>query len=684
MTVSTVVDHNDYTGNGVTTSFPYTFRIFKKTDLAVSVVDLSENITVLVLDTDYTVTNAGGYSGGSVVLTTPLENGWQISIARELEPTQETDLRNQGKFFAEVHEDAFDKLTMLIQQVGSMFRLALRKPSSIANWYDALNNYIRNLKDPRDPQDAATKNYVDTVSGSNFSRTLRTPENIPQLPAASTRANKIVGFDSSGNPIMLVPESGSAADVLLELAKPTGAGLVGYNDKTVSQALTALEKTQGKDGFNAIGRFLNLAELRAFQPAAVGDVVYVVSAASTSIEDIHYGGGHFQAVRKQSLVDDGGVTIVPSSGSLVWVRVDRGSPCLTWFGVRPNSGIDNQAEIDKAATYGKNNSVTLKVPSGVIQYSRGIPVYSRSGYLGLGKQKSIFEKITNTPFRVSTGAEFDALALAIPDIYDPDGTSEPSYCVFATLSGLSFRRGGISGRENAPAYGFWCQKMAASLVKDVRFECGNFGFWGEDCWSNIFESVQFLGLSVGQYCGFSLSKYRSGVYHLSGTSNIINLVQVANYQLGFLTASQQYTTMSCCTADGIFPMTGTSETVSSAYTFYNPHNLTLNSCASEGVKGAQIRISMADFAVYSGSMVINSYMGVISQQNPPVSMNIFSILSNFSKRLSVVFNAGDLVVDGSLSNLKVGFIDGANCYVTAVGTLLDAPQTANGAHFNAL
>jgi hypothetical protein len=33
MTVSTVVDHNDYTGNGVTTSFPYTFRIFKKTDL---------------------------------------------------------------------------------------------------------------------------------------------------------------------------------------------------------------------------------------------------------------------------------------------------------------------------------------------------------------------------------------------------------------------------------------------------------------------------------------------------------------------------------------------------------------------------------------------------------------------------------------------------------------------------
>ncbi|MEP8451107.1 GDSL-type esterase/lipase family protein [Enterobacter bugandensis] len=222
MTVSTVVDHNDYTGNGVTTSFPYTFRIFKKTDLTVSVINLDETISVLVLDTDYTVSNAGGYNGGNVVLTSPLASGWQISIARDLEPTQETDLRNQGKFFAEVHEDAFDKLTMLIQQVGSLFRLALRKPSSIANWYDALNNYIRNVKDPRDAQDAATKNYVDTLSGSNNSRTLRTPEPIPQLPAAASRANKIIGFDGSGNPVMLVPESGSASDVLLLLLADDG------------------------------------------------------------------------------------------------------------------------------------------------------------------------------------------------------------------------------------------------------------------------------------------------------------------------------------------------------------------------------------------------------------------------------------------------------------------------------
>ena len=113
MTVSTEVDHNEYTGNGVTTSFPYTFRIFKKSDLVVQVSDLNGNVTELVLDTGYKVTGAGTYSGGEVVLPSPLAAGWRITIERVLDVVQETDLRNQGKFFPEVHEDAFDYLTML-------------------------------------------------------------------------------------------------------------------------------------------------------------------------------------------------------------------------------------------------------------------------------------------------------------------------------------------------------------------------------------------------------------------------------------------------------------------------------------------------------------------------------------------------------------------------------------------
>ncbi len=246
MTVSTQVSRNEYTGNGATTQYDFTFRILDKSHLLVQTLDTSESIVTLTLGTDYTVTGVNRYNGGKVVLTSALPAGYKISIERSTPVTQEASIRNQGGFFPEIHEDAFDKLTMLVQQAyGWWSGLSLRKPSWLANYYDALGNRIRNLRDPSQPQDAATKNYVSGEISSNtelwragdaaldkkiddrFSRTLRVVESsIPELPPINRLEGKLLAI-SGGRPVGVLPESGSASDVMIELAKTDGYTKIG-------------------------------------------------------------------------------------------------------------------------------------------------------------------------------------------------------------------------------------------------------------------------------------------------------------------------------------------------------------------------------------------------------------------------------------------------------------------------
>lgn len=167
MTVSTEINQAGYTGNGVTTVFPFTFRILQAGDLTVTVIAPDDQETVLILGTGYTIAGVGSYSGGAITLPQPLPTSYQIVLQRDMAIVQETDLRNQGTFFAEVHEDAFDYLTMLIQQVWGWFGLSLRRNTSLSNFYDAKGYRIANLADPTNDQDAVNnrsmRSYVEKM-----------------------------------------------------------------------------------------------------------------------------------------------------------------------------------------------------------------------------------------------------------------------------------------------------------------------------------------------------------------------------------------------------------------------------------------------------------------------------------------------------------------------------------------
>ncbi|MGM4915900.1 hypothetical protein [Tardiphaga sp. 813_E8_N1_3] len=143
MTVpSNVARSGPYTGNGVTTIFNYGFRIVDEGHLTVYLSqDSGEEI--LTLGDDYSVSNVGDVAGGHITATVPPTAAQQITILRNVPNTQETDLENQGAFFAETIERALDLGVMRDQQMSERLDRALTVPPTASA--DALNNLISDV-----------------------------------------------------------------------------------------------------------------------------------------------------------------------------------------------------------------------------------------------------------------------------------------------------------------------------------------------------------------------------------------------------------------------------------------------------------------------------------------------------------------------------------------------------------
>lgn len=119
---------------------------------------------------------------------------------------------------------------------------------ALAGNMNAAGNKILNLPVANAPHEPMRKNEVDAanaaqdaVTAANNSKTIRTPEAIPALGNAASRADKLLSFDSSGNPVAIAAANQSATDLELRLANsadPTkGAALVGFSNRTVKDKL---------------------------------------------------------------------------------------------------------------------------------------------------------------------------------------------------------------------------------------------------------------------------------------------------------------------------------------------------------------------------------------------------------------------------------------------------------------
>lgn len=179
MTVSSALARWQFAGNSVATVFAVG-KVFADTDLVVVLVNNSTGVeTTQVLTTHYTVQRLP--TSSTVTFGSAPVSGNTVVIRRVLTETQLTSIRNQGAFFPEIHEDALDKLTMLVQQASDLISRALRRPDVIGSNFDAGGLLIQDVGTAVDPGDAVNLLQAQSLAVAGVS--LLTPGMVQQAPA---------------------------------------------------------------------------------------------------------------------------------------------------------------------------------------------------------------------------------------------------------------------------------------------------------------------------------------------------------------------------------------------------------------------------------------------------------------------------------------------------------------------
>lgn len=163
MTVTSTTSSIQYAGNGSTTAFAVPFYFLEESHLLVVLRSATGVETVQVITTNYTVVGAGVLSGGTVTMLVAPPTGTTLHIRRVVPATQLTDYQANDTFPAESHEQALDKLTMLVQEGDySLSRAMILRETDVdgSGAFAGRSNRITDLDDPTEPTDAVTLGFM--------------------------------------------------------------------------------------------------------------------------------------------------------------------------------------------------------------------------------------------------------------------------------------------------------------------------------------------------------------------------------------------------------------------------------------------------------------------------------------------------------------------------------------------
>lgn len=167
MTISATTNRARWAGNGATTVFSFSFEIGSTSQIVLQYTDALGN-TSTISPSAYSVSGIGSPNGGNITYPLsgpPIASGTSLTLTRIVSLQQLVDFANQANYFPDVVEGGLDYLMQAIQQLATQLAFAILAPLT---------------------------------------------DNSPalQLPSASVRAGKLLGFDVNGNVDVISPPSG--------------------------------------------------------------------------------------------------------------------------------------------------------------------------------------------------------------------------------------------------------------------------------------------------------------------------------------------------------------------------------------------------------------------------------------------------------------------------------------------
>lgn len=166
--------------------------------------------------------------GKRIVFTAAVPDGYTVLVRRS---TDVTSLRHEFSRGAQFTSAALDEDLKQCLHVAQ----EMREGNLSTDFFQDVDFHgfrIKNLGRALSPGDAVPLSQLAEAAAegaaSALGTTVRGEDAIPALPVRASRANKLLSFDSAGNPQAVAPASGSAAELALSLAGDFGATLIGY------------------------------------------------------------------------------------------------------------------------------------------------------------------------------------------------------------------------------------------------------------------------------------------------------------------------------------------------------------------------------------------------------------------------------------------------------------------------